>query len=136
MRSHSILLSILLLAAAFMTPAEFSFSQTNQTSTATNQTSTAPDTQTSTEIENLGQEVSSYVQQAMSAFKMQRAETLDVIKDCRENIVSASVEDRDSIRQDCRAKLNDIRDSYKESRMDFRELFKEHRNAMKMAIND
>jgi hypothetical protein len=154
MKSGGILFSILLLAGALLIPTGISYAEeesvgmSDQVTVSSNQTSTSGEsvevsdqaaissnqTSTATEESNLGQKISSFVQDAMTLFKMQREETLDAIKECREKI--ASSEDRDVARQECKAKLDDIRESYKESRMAFGELFKEKREAMIMAMKD
>ncbi|MGI0013360.1 MAG: hypothetical protein ACREBU_07975 [Nitrososphaera sp.] len=133
MKSGGILFSILLSFSALLIPAGISYAQeesvgmSDQVTITSNQTSTTEET-------NLGQQISSFVHDAMTSFKMQREETLGIIKECREKIASA--EDRDAARQECKAKLDGIRESYKESRMAFRELFKEKREAMIMVMKD
>jgi len=134
MKSGGLLFSILLLFGALLVPSGISYAQEESVGLSDQVTVTSNQTSTATEESNLGQKISSFVHDAMTSFKMQREETLDTIKECREKIASA--EDRDAARQECKAKLDGIRESYKESRMAFRELFKEKREAMIMAMKD
>lgn len=134
MKSGGILFSILLLAGALLIPTGISYAEEESVEVSDEVSISSNQTNTTSEESNLGQKISSFVHDAMTSFKMQREETLDAIKECREKIASA--EDRDAARQECKTKLNDIRESYKESRMAFRELFKEKREAMIMAMKE
>lgn len=113
----------------------------NQTETTAEETMTIQTETTTTEeseatTTNLGEQVSSFVQDAAALFKMQREETVAAIKECRKNITNSSPDNRAQIRQECKAKLQEIKDSYKESRMAFKELFKEKRTEMIMIMKD
>lgn len=83
-------------------------------------------------LDNFGQEVSDFVQEAMKEFKNQRQETVAQIQECRQNIMEADPSDRPQVRQDCRDGLDEIRQSYKDIRLLFSETFKEFRDSIKV----
>lgn len=87
-------------------------------------------------LENFGMEVSNFVHDAMAAFHNQKQETIAQIKECRANLRDAEPSERDQIRQDCRANLDQIRDSYKEIRNTFHDTFKQFRESISVLRAD
>lgn len=88
------------------------------------------------ELDNFGVEVSNFVHDAMNQFREQRQETLLQIKQCREDMMNAEPSERSQVRQDCRLSLDEIRESYKETRVLFHETFKEFREGVKVLRAD
>ena len=132
MKEKGILLLSLLLAGVLVNSTGFVFAQTNATST--NQTST---TATPEDISNLGQYVSAFVHEHIASFKQQRAETIDAIKNCREDLKNAdNNEDRTDAQESCKATLKEVREKYKAQREEYRQLFKEYRDSMKILIKE
>lgn len=95
-------------------------------------------TQVSTpkEIENLGQEVSSFVHKYNVIFKQQRDETIKVIKECNDKVKNASPENRKQIKADCKITLHKIKEKYKELRHQFKDDFKEFRETTKAILSE
>jgi hypothetical protein len=95
-------------------------------------------TQVSTpkEIENLGQEVSSFVHKYNAIFKQQRDETIKTIKECNDKVKNASKEDRKQIKADCKVTLHKIKEKYKELRNQFKADFKEFRETTKAVLSE
>ena len=87
-------------------------------------------------LDNFGVEVSNFVHDAMSQFHEQRQETISQIKQCREDLMNAEPSERSQVRQDCRANLDTIRESYKDIRVLFHETFKEFRESIKVLRAD
>jgi len=88
------------------------------------------------ELDNFGVEVSNFVHDAMNQFQEQRQETLMQIKQCREDMMNAEPSERSQVRQDCRSSLDEIRESYKETRILFHDTFKEFRESVKVLRAD
>jgi len=126
-KEKGILLLTVLLTGVLVNSAGLVFAQTNSTSTA----GTPEDTG------NLGQYVSEYVHEHIALIKQQRAETIDAINDCREDIKNAdNEEDRTDVQESCKATLKEIREKYKAQREEYRQLFKEYRDSMKILIKE
>ena len=87
-------------------------------------------------LDNFGIEVSNFVHNAMSQFQEQRQETISQIKQCREDLMNAEASERAQVRQDCRANLDEIRETYKDIRVLFHETFKEFRESIKVLRAD
>jgi len=88
-------------------------------------------------IGNIGQYVSEFVHERIAKSKDQRAETINAIKNCREDLRNAdNEEDRKEAREDCKEKLKDIREKYKAEREEYRQLSKEFRDSMKILIKE
>ena len=85
---------------------------------------------------NFGTDVFDFVKNSLSQFKQQRQETIDTIKQCRENLKNSPPETKDQTRQDCRTQLDEIKRSYKEIRNTFRDAFHEFHDDMKVLIDD
>ncbi|MEX0765031.1 MAG: fibronectin type III domain-containing protein [Nitrosopumilaceae archaeon] len=103
----------------------------NATGTTKNQTSTLP-----TNISNLGQLVSDFVHQRNEILKQQRDDTLQVIKECHENLKNASPVNRTQIKDDCKAALKAIRETYKDTRKQLQQQFKDFRETAKSLIKE
>ena len=112
----------------------YSSNATGTTSNATGTTGNQTSTQTS--ISNLGQLVSDFVHQRNAILKQQRNETLQVIKECNENLKNASPENRMQIKDDCKAALKTIKEKYKDARKQFKEQFKTFRETAKSLIKE
>jgi len=100
----------------------------NMTKSQENMSEKAKETLAS--LENFGVEVSNFVHDAMNQFKKQRQETVSQIKQCREDVMNAEPSERAQAREDCRANLDEIRDSYRDIRAVFKETFKEFRESI------
>lgn len=121
MKQTAILLSIILLGAALF-PVNLSHAQ-----------SEPPQSET---MDNFGQEVSDFIHEVIPLFKQQRNETISAIKECREMVNKASVEERSQKRTECRENLDAIREKYKEKRVLYRDIFKEFGDALKPLIRN
>ncbi len=85
---------------------------------------------------NQGQIISEFVHQARDDFKLQENQTRQIIKDCRENAKNATTPDqREQIMDECKSKLKDIREQFRNERMQFNTVFKEFRTAVINAEN-
>ena len=132
MKEKGILLLTVLLAGVLVNSTGFVFAQTNATST--NQTSTAA---TPEDTSNLGQYVSAFVHEHIALFNQQRTETIDAIKNCREDLKNADNDkDRTDVQESCKATLKEVREKYKAQREEYRQLFKEYRDGMKILIKE
>ena len=100
----------------------------NATGTTKNQTGTTP-----TNISNLDQLISDFVHQRNALLKQQRDDTLQVIKECHENLKNASLANRTQIKDDCKATLKAIKEAYKDTR---KQLFKDFRETAKSLIKE
>src|SRR3970040_2287833 len=101
----------------------------NATGMTTNLTGIIP-----TDINNLGQQVSSFVQYYKIIFKQQREDTIKALKVCNEKISSAAPENRAKVKADCKIALKTIKEKYKEVRKQFRDDFKVFRDTAKSLI--
>ena len=103
----------------------------NATGTTKNQTGTIP-----TSISNLGQLVSDFVHHRNEILKQQRDDTLQVIRECHENLKNTSPANRTQIKDDCKAALKAIRETYKDTRKQLQEQFKDFRDTAKSLIKE
>ena len=87
-------------------------------------------------LENCGVEVSDFVRDAMSQFQNQKQETISQIKQCREDMMEAEPSERSQVRQDCRASLDEIRETYRDIRGIFQETFLEFRESIEVLRDD
>lgn len=108
----------------------------SSTAGANNATSTNSTVGTSS-IGNMGQYVSEFIHEHVAKLKDQRAETINAIKNCREDVRNAdNEEDRKVVQEACKATLKEIRAKYKAEREEYRQLFKEYRDSMKILIKE
>ncbi|MBM2852873.1 MAG: Fibronectin type protein [Candidatus Nitrosotenuis sp.] len=101
----------------------------NATGITTNQTGIIP-----TDINNLGQQVSSFVQYYKVIFKQQREDTIKVLKECNEKISNATPENKAKVKEDCKIALKTIKEKYKDVRKQFKNDFKVFRDTAKSLI--
>ncbi len=101
----------------------------NATGITTNMTGIIP-----TDINNLGQQVSSFVQYYKVIFKQQREDTIKAIKLCNEKVSNAAPENRAKIKADCKVALKTIKEQYKDARKQFKDDFKIFRDTAKSLI--
>lgn len=101
----------------------------NVTGMTTNLTGIIP-----TDINNLGQQVSSFVQYYKVIFKQQREDTIKVLKECNEKISNATPENRARVKADCKIALKTINEQYKDARKQFKDDFKVFRDTAKSLI--
>jgi N-methylhydantoinase A/oxoprolinase/acetone carboxylase beta subunit len=87
-------------------------------------------------LENFGVEVSDFVRDAMSQFQNQKQDTISQIKQCREDMMEAEPSERSQVRQDCRASLDEIRETYRDIRGIFQETFLEFRESIEVLRDD
>ena len=139
MKFVAFLLSLVLLAS-IVVPTEIVAQETNQTSSIGEESVGVTDkidvTASETVKQGIEEKLSSLIHGAILLFKQQRSETINAIKECRENIQNASPENRPQAREDCKVSLNQIKESYKEMRDQIKELFKEQRETVKMLIKE
>ena len=129
---------LILLAGTLAAPVGFSYAASNETVSSSDKASSQVSTNETAvnETDNLGQQVSDFVHQAIADFKQQREDTLKAMKDCHEKLQNAAASDRDKIREDCKANLKSIREKYKDERKHYQELFKEFRDDIKVLIKE
>lgn len=101
----------------------------NATAITTNFTGMIP-----TDITNLGQQVSSFVQYYKVIFKQQREDTIKVLKECNDKFKNAAPEDRAKVKADCKIALKKIKEQYKDTRKQYKEDFKIFRDTAKSLI--
>ena len=86
---------------------------------------------------NLGQEVSTFVHASKEQFTAQKDETRALIKQCRELLANAETpETRADIKKQCRADLDVLKESYKDLRRAYHDVFKELRTHVKAILQD
>jgi hypothetical protein len=98
----------------------------NATGMTTNLTGIIP-----TDTNNLGQQVSSFVQYYKVIFKQQREDTIKALKACNEKISNATPENRAKVKADCKIALKTIKEQYKDARKQFKDDFKVFRDSAK-----
>jgi hypothetical protein len=101
----------------------------NVTAIITNFTGIVP-----TDITNLGQQVSSFVQYYKTIFKQQREDTIKALKQCNDKFKTAAPEDRAKVKADCKIVLKKIKEQYKDARKQYKEDFKIFRDTAKSLI--
>jgi hypothetical protein len=92
--------------------------------------------QTAVDIDNLGQQVSDFVQQRNAFFKQQREETIKVIHECNDKIKNASPENRAMIKAECKDRLKALNEKYKDARKQFKGELKGLIETIKSQIKD
>ncbi len=103
----------------------------------TNSTNSTSSTVGTSSIGNMGQYVSEFVHEHVAKLKDQRAETVNTIKNCHEDVRNADNEaSRKAAQEACKATLKEIRAKYKAEREEYRQLFKEYRDSMKILIKE
>ncbi|MBI5377420.1 MAG: fibronectin type III domain-containing protein [Thaumarchaeota archaeon] len=89
-----------------------------------------------TDIDNLGQQISDFVQQRNELFKQQREETIKVIHECNDKIKNASPENRAMIKAECKDRLKALNEKYKDTRKQFKGELKGLIETIKSQIKD
>jgi hypothetical protein len=92
--------------------------------------------QTATDIDNLGQQISNFVQQRNAFFKQQREETIKVIQECNEKIRNTSAENRTQVKTECKDNLKALKEKYKETRKQFKDDLKSLIETIKSQIKE
>ena len=92
--------------------------------------------QTTTDIDNLGQQVSKFVQQRNAFFKQQREDTIKTIRECNEKVRNTSFENRTEVKAECKDRLHALREKYKDTRKQFQEEFKIFRDSIKSQMRE
>ena len=87
-----------------------------------------------TDINNLGQQVSSFVQYYKVIFKQQREDTIKALKECNDKVINAAPENRAKVKADCKIALKTIKEKYKDVRKQFKDNFKVFRDTAKSLI--
>jgi hypothetical protein len=125
MKRKGIWLSLVFLASVLVVPLGYSNAEMeNQTN------STLSVNATVSAQENIGQQVSDFVHQAIDQFKQQKNETRNAIKDCREKIRDATSDMKSQVADECHKNLQAINEKYKDERQQFQELFKKFRESV------
>ena len=102
----------------------------NETGSQSGENETASVNASASLQENIGQQVSDFVHDATDQFKQQKNETINAIKDCREQIKNAANDTKSQVAADCHKKILAINEKYKDERQQFQELFKKFRNSI------
>ena len=89
-----------------------------------------------TDIDNLGQQISDFVQQRNALFKQQREETIKLIHECNDKIKNASPETRALVKAECKDKLKALNEKYKDARKQFKGELKSLIETIKSQIKD
>jgi hypothetical protein len=92
------------------------------------------ETEDDSETDNVGQEVSEFVQNAREQFMAQKEETRAIIDACRDAVRNAAPEERADIRVQCREDLNEVRESYQQLRRTYHDVFKEFREHVRVLV--
>lgn len=137
-------LLLLILTSTLIVPLGFyparADDQSNDTGTNNaNQTgaeSHGPGQSNATGSYGIGLEVSSFVHNATAIFQQQRNETLQAIKDCRQQMQNASSENRTQIADQCHSTMTAIREKYQALRDQFQQLFRQFRENMMILRQD
>ena len=79
------------------------------------------------DIRSLGQEVSAFVHDTQDQFITQKEETKAIIKQCRDILENVAPEERADIKKLCREDLDEVRESYKQLRRTYQDVFEEFR---------
>lgn len=78
---------------------------------------------------NVGQQISAFVHKMHDIFKQQETQEKQVIKDCREKAREASSPtERKNIMNECKAKLKEIKEQFRDQHKQFQADFKQFRN--------
>ena len=124
----------------------FAFAQEPSSNSTTSDVLTTTDTvttsvnSTATETEDTSEDIHEqlvlFVEESRSLFEQQKTETRNAIKECQSSLIASDPSQRDTIRKQCRDNLNEIRESYKQTREIYKESFKEFRKSMDVAIRE
>ena len=115
---------------------DFAFAQTEDTEETDDTTEDETDDTTEDETEDvddeddirsLGQEVSAFVHDTQDQFRTQKEETKAIIKQCRDILENVAPEERADIKKLCREDLDEVRESYKQLRRTYQDVFEEFR---------
>src|SRR3972149_6609774 len=79
------------------------------------------------DIRSLGQEVSAFVHDTQDQFRTQKEETKAIMKQCRDILENVAPEERADIKKLCREDLDEVRESYKQLRRTYQDVFEEFR---------
>ena len=116
MKRTGIWLSLVFLASVLVVPTGYSNAQMeNETN------STTPVNASTSGQENVGQQISAFVHQAIAHFKQQREDTSNAIKECREKIRNATADTRSQVTDECHKKLQSLKEKYKEEPVKFQQ---------------
>ena len=122
MKQKGIWLLVVFLSSILVIPLSYSNAEMeNDTNSTTSINATA------SEQDDIGQQVSEFVHQAIIQFKQQRNETLAAIKDCREKIKDATPDMKNQVVNECHKTRLAIKEKYKDERQQFQDLFKRFR---------
>src|SRR3990170_321090 len=88
------------------------------------------------DIRSLGQEVSTFVHDTKDQFRAQKEETKAIIKQCRDTLENAAPEERANIKKLCREDLDEVRESYKQLRRNYQNVFEEFRVHVRAILQD
>ena len=88
------------------------------------------------DIRSLGQEVSTFVHATKDQFRAQKEETKAIIKQCRDTLENAAPEERVNIKKLCREDLDEVRESYKQLRRNYQNVFEEFRVHVRAILQD
>lgn len=131
MKRKGVWLSLLFLASVLAVPIAYSNAQMGNEANSNTSVNASASAQ-----ENVGQQISDYVHQAVAHFKQQRDDTRNAIKECREKIRDATPDTRSQVADECHKKLQSIKEKYKDERSQFQELFKKFRESIVTLKND
>ena len=123
---------------------DYAFAQTEDTNATntedTDETDTEDTDETDTEDDdqttNLGQEVSTFVHESKDQFRSQKEETKAIITQCRVLLENVTPEERSDIKKQCRADLDEVKESYKQLRQTYQDVFKEFKVHVKSILQD
>lgn len=110
---------------------------TDETDTEDTNETDEEDAEDDDQVTNLGQEVSTFVHDTKDQFRAQKEETRALIKQCRDLLANAATpEDRADIKKQCREELDAVKESYKELRRTYQDVFKEFRTHVRAILQD
>ena len=115
---------------------ENAFAQTDDNDTEDTDETDTEDAEDDDLTVNLGQQVSTFVHDAKDQFQAQKEETKAIIKQCRVLLEAATPETRTDIKKQCREDLNEVKESYKQLRRTYHDVFKEFRTHVRAILQD
>ena len=80
--------------------------------------------------------LSRFVSDIKSIYNQQRLETIQIIKDCREQLRNSDPDERSEIRQQCRTQLDELKSQYKDVRKSIRDAILAFKDTYKMSMRD
>ena len=92
--------------------------------------------QNTTNIDNLGQQIANFVQQHNELLKQQRNETIKLIQECNQKFVNTPLENRTKVKEECKNRMDAIKEKYKAAKKQFHIDFKVFRETVKSQIKD